>query len=277
MPLNLPATFGYEKRGHVAILTLNRPEAMNALTKEMMLALEAAVADFNRDPELWVAILTGAGERAFCTGLDLKTALPALNEGDDMGYDDPATRPFHKVYKPIITAVNGICVAGGLEFMLGTDIRIAADHASFGLTEVRWAVVPAGGSHVRLPQQIPWAVAMEMLLTGKTLDARRAFEVGLINKVVPAAELMNEALAMAEKICQNGPLAVRTAKEIAVRALNNEPAFVLEKTMSARVFASADAREGPRAFAEKRTPVYPNKVSTDMPDFFPWWDEPTFR
>lgn len=256
MPLNLPATFGYEKRGHIAIMTLNRPEAMNALTKEMMLALEAAVADFSSDPELWVAILTAAGDRAFCTGLDLKTALPALNEGDDMGYDDPATRPFHKVYKPIITAVNGICVAGGLEFMLGTDIRIAADHASFGLTEVRWAVVPAGGSHVRLPQQIPWAVAMEMLLTGKTLDARRAFEVGLINKVVPAAELMNEALAMAEKICQNGPLAVRTAKEIAVRALNNEPAFVLEKTMSARVFASADAREGPRAFAEKRKPVY---------------------
>ena len=114
MPLNLPATFGYEKRGHIAIMTLNRPEAMNALTKEMMLALEAAVADFNSDPELWVAILTAAGDRAFCTGLDLKTALPALNEGDYMGYDDPATRPFHKVYKPIITAVNGICVAGGL-------------------------------------------------------------------------------------------------------------------------------------------------------------------
>ena len=186
MPLSLPATFCYEKRGHIAIMTLNRPEAMNALTKEMMLALEAAVADFSSDPELWVAILTAAGDRAFCTGLDLKTALPALNEGDDMGYDDPATRPFHKVYKPIITAVNGICVAGGLEFMLGTDIRIAVDHASFGLTEVRWAVVPAGGSHVRLPQQIPWAVAMEMLLTGWPISAERARELGLVNRVAPA-------------------------------------------------------------------------------------------
>ena len=176
-----------------------------------------------------------------------------------MGYDDPATRPFHKVYKPVITAVNGICVAGGLEFMLGTDIRIAAEHATFGLTEVRWAVIPAGGSHVRLPRQIPWAVAMEMLMTGKTIDAKRAYDIGLINKVVPAADLMSEALAMAAKICENGPLAVRTAKEIAVRAQNLEPAFVLEKSMSARVFASEDAREGPRAFAEKRKPVYKGK------------------
>jgi enoyl-CoA hydratase len=256
MALNLPETFIYEKRGHIAVMTLNRPQAMNALTKEMMLGLEAAVDDFNRDPELWVAIFTANGERAFCTGLDLKSALPALNEGDNMGYDDPATRPFHKVYKPIITAVNGICVAGGLEFMLGTDIRIAAEHATFGLTEVRWAVVPAGGSHVRLPQQIPWAVAMEMLLTGKTIDASRAYGIGLINRVVPAADLMKEAMTMAEKICENGPFAVQTAKEIAVRALNNEPAFVLEKTMSARVFASEDAREGPKAFAEKRKPNY---------------------
>lgn len=259
MALNLPETFTYEKRGHVAVMTLNRPQAMNALTKDMMLGLEAAVEDFNRDPELWVAIFTATGEKAFCTGLDLKVALPALNEGDDMGYDDPATRPFHKVYKPVITAVNGICVAGGLEFMLGTDIRIAAEHATFGLTEVRWAVIPAGGSHVRLPRQIPWAVAMEMLMTGKTIDAKRAYDIGLINKVVPAADLMSEALAMAAKICENGPLAVRTAKEIAVRAQNLEPAFVLEKTMSARVFASEDAREGPRAFAEKRKPVYKGK------------------
>ena len=177
MALNLPETFTYEKHGHVAVMTLNRPQAMNALTKEMMLGLEAAVEDFNRDPEMWVAIFTANGEKAFCTGLDLKVALPALNEGDDMGYDDPATRPFHKVYKPVISAVNGICVAGGLEFMLGTDIRIAAEHATFGLTEVRWAVIPAGGSHVRLPRQIPWAVAMEMLMTGKTIDAKRAYEI----------------------------------------------------------------------------------------------------
>lgn len=256
MTLNLPASVRYEKRDRIAIVTMDRPEAMNSLTKEMLIGLEAAFDDFEADPKLRVAIFTATGERAFCTGLDLKVALPALNEGDSMGYDDPAKRPFQRNFKPIITAVNGVCVAGGLEFMLGTDIRIAAAHAKFGLAEVRWAVVPAGGSHIRLPQQIPWAIAMELLLTGNTIDAQRAYEVGLINKVVPADKLMDEAMAYAERICENGPLAVRTAKEIALRALNNEPAFVLEKTMAARVFASADAQEGPRAFAAKRKPEY---------------------
>ena len=256
MSLNLPASLRYEKRGRIAIITMNRPEAMNSLTKEMLIGLEAAFEDYNNDPELRCAIFTASGDRAFCTGLDLKVALPALNEGDALGYEDPAKRPFQNVYKPIITAVNGVCVAGGLEFLLGTDIRIAAEHAKFGLAEVRWAVVPAGGSHGRLPQQIPWAIAMEMLLTGNTIDAQRAYDIGLINKVVPAERLLDEALAYAERICENGPLAVRTAKEIAMRALNNEPAFVLEKTMSARVFASEDAREGPRAFAAKSKPEY---------------------
>ncbi len=256
MALNLPASVRYEKRDRIAVVTMNRPEAMNSLTKEMLIGLEAAFDDFEADPALRVAIFTGAGDRAFCTGLDMKEALPALNEGDALGYDDPAKRPFQRNYKPIVTAVNGMCVAGGLEFMLGTDIRIAVEGAKFGLAEVRWAVVPAGGSHIRLPQQIPWAIAMELLLTGNTIDARRAYEVGLINKVVPAERLMDEAMAFAARICENGPLAVRTAKEIALRALNNEPGFVLEKTMAARVFASADAQEGPRAFAAKRKPEY---------------------
>lgn len=256
MALNLPDTVRYEKRDRIAVITMNRPEAMNSLTKEMLIGLEAAFDDFEADPALRVAIFTGAGERAFCTGLDMKEALPALNEGDALGYDDPAKRPFQRNYKPIVTAVNGMCVAGGLEFMLGTDIRVAVEGAKFGLAEVRWAVVPAGGSHIRLPQQIPWAIAMELLLTGNTIDAQRAYEVGLVNKVVPAERLMDEAMAYATRICDNGPLAVRTAKEIALRALNNEPAFVLEKTMSARVFASADAQEGPRAFAAKRKPEY---------------------
>lgn len=256
MALTLPDTVRYEKRDRIAVITMNRPDAMNSLTKEMLIGLEAAFDDFEADPALRVAIFTGAGDRAFCTGLDMKEALPALNEGDALGYDDPAKRPFQRNYKPIITAVNGMCVAGGLEFMLGTDIRVAVEGAKFGLAEVRWAVVPAGGSHIRLPQQIPWAIAMEMLLTGNTIDAQRAYEIGLVNKVVAPERLMDEALAYAERICENGPLAVRTAKEIAVRALNNEPAFVLEKTMAARVFGSADAQEGPRAFAEKRKPEY---------------------
>ncbi len=256
MALELPETFTYEKRGRIAVMTFNRPQALNSMTREMLIGMDAAFDDFNADPGLYVAILTGAGDRAFCTGMDLKEALPAIAAGDSMGYEDPVRRPFQSIFKPIIAAVNGVCVAGGVEFMLGTDLRIAAETAAFGLAEVRWGVIPAGGSHIRLPQQIPWAVAMELLLTGGTIDARRACEVGLVNRVVPAARLMDEALAMAEKICQNGPLAVRTAKEIAVRALNNEPGFVLEKALAARVFQSEDAREGPRAFAEKRKPDY---------------------
>ncbi|QDX81208.1 enoyl-CoA hydratase [Denitratisoma sp. DHT3] len=256
MALTLPPTFTYEKRGRIALMTINRPEAMNSFTKEMLIGMDAAFDDFNADPDLWVAVITGAGQKAFCAGMDLKDALPAIAGGDSMGYEDPAKRPFQNIYKPIIAAVNGVCIAGGLEFLQGMDIRIAAENAIFGLGEVRWGVVPAGGTHIRLPQQIPWAVAMELLLTGNNIDAKRAYDIGLINKIVPADKLLDEALAWAEKICQNGPLAVRTAKEIAVRALNNEPKFVLEKTMSARVFQSEDAKEGPRAFAEKRKPNY---------------------
>lgn len=256
MALNLPATFTYEKRGHIAIMTYNRPQAGNSLTREMLVAQDAAFEDFNADTNLYVAILTGAGSKMYCTGMDLKDAMPAITAGDSMGYEDPMKRPFQYCFKPIIAAVNGMCIAGGLEFLLGTDIRIAAEHATFGLSEVKWAVIPVGGSHIRLPQQVPWAVAMEMLLTGASIDARRACEVGLVNRVVPADRLMDEALKLAEQICENGPLAVRTAKEIAVRALNNEPNFVLEKAIGARVFRSEDVKEGPLAFAEKRKPVY---------------------
>ncbi|MBV2234370.1 MAG: enoyl-CoA hydratase/isomerase family protein [Sterolibacterium sp.] len=256
MALNLPATFTYEKRGRIALMTINRPDAYNSFTREMLVGMDAAFDDFNADPDLWVAVITGAGDKAFCTGMDIKDALPAIAAGDQMGYDDPAKRPFQHIFKPIIAAVNGFCIAGGLEFLQGMDIRIASEHAQFGLGEVKWGVIPAGGSHIRLPQQIPWAVAMELLLTGQNIDAKRAYDIGLINKIVPADKVLEEALAWAERICQLGPLAVRTAKEIAVRALNNEPKFVLEKTMAPRVFNSEDAKEGPRAFAEKRKPNF---------------------
>ena len=253
---SLPSTIAFEKRDHIAVFTLDRPEALNSLTGEMMIGLEAGFAEFQADSELWVAILTGRGERAFCAGADLKDALPRITGGDELGYEDHTKRPFSDVFKPIIAAVNGACIAGGVEYLLGTDLRLAAEHATFALAEVRWGVVPAGGSHVRLPQQIPWAVAMEMLLAAYTLSAQRAHQVGLVNQVVSSAELMPAAFALAEKICRNGPLAVRTAKEIAVRALNQSSAFVLEKALAARVLASEDAREGPRAFAEKRPPRF---------------------
>lgn len=252
----MPATFTYEKRGKIAIMTINRPEAHNAFTAEMLRAMDAAFADFNADDSLWVAILTGAGDRSFSSGMDLKEAIPLLQSGDEMGYEDHTKRPFCDVFKPIIAAVNGFCIAGGMEFLQGTDIRIAAEHATFGLGEVRWGIIPTGGSHVRLPRQIPWAVAMELLLVGRPIDAQRAYQIGLVNRVVPAGELMEAALEVAEAICKNGPLAVRTAKEIAVRSLALEAPFVLEKALGARVMGSEDAKEGPRAFAEKRKPDY---------------------
>ena len=256
MALNLPETFNYEKRGRIAIMTVNRPRAMNAFTGEMLAAMDASFADFQQDDELWVAILTGAGDKAFCAGMDLAEAIPRLNSGEQLGYEDHTKRPFSDVFKPIIAAINGFCIAGGMEFMQGTDIRIAAEHATFGLGEVRFGLVPTGGTHVRLPRQIPWAVAMELLLTGENIDARRACEVGLINRVVPREKLMEEALRIAEKICENSPLAVRTAKEIVVRQASLEQGFVLEKAIGARVFGSYDATEGPKAFMEKRKPEF---------------------
>jgi enoyl-CoA hydratase len=237
-------------------VTLNRPEALNALTPEMLIALEEVWADFSKDRSLWCAILTGSGDRAFCAGADLKESIPRLTAGDSLGFDDPTKRQLSDVFKPIVAAVNGFCIAGGLEMLLGTDIRIAAEHATFGLGEVRWGVIPAGGSHIRLPRQVPWAVAMELLLTGKAIDAKRAFDVGLINYVVPGDQLRQVAIEVAEAICANGPLAVRTAKEIAVRSLNQEQGFVLERVLSRRVMESEDAQEGPKAFAEKREPRF---------------------
>ena len=257
--LDLPDGIKYEKQGHIATVTFDRPEAMNSLTVDMLAGMDAAFDDFNDDDDLWVAILTGTGDKAFSAGMDLKEAIPLLTSGDQLGYEDPTKRPFSDVFKPIIAAINGYCIAGGLEFIQGTDIRIAAEHATFGFGEVAWGIIPTGGSHVRLPQQIPWAVAMELLLTGKTIDARRAYQIGLVNEVVPLDELMSTAIEWAETICKNGPLAVRTAKEIAVRSLGLEDGFVLEKALGERVMSSEDAKEGPRAFAEKRPPKFTGK------------------
>ncbi|MBX7159058.1 MAG: enoyl-CoA hydratase/isomerase family protein [Acidimicrobiia bacterium] len=254
--LELPDTIRYEVSDRVAVVTVDRPDALNSLTKDMLTALDAVFADFNADDDIWVAVLTAAGERAFCTGMDLKEAIPLLTSGDELGYEDHTKRQFSDVFKPIIGAVNGHCIAGGMEMLVGTDIRIAAEHATFGLGEVRWGLVPAGGSHIRVPRQIPWAVAMELLLTGDPIDAQRAYEIGLVNRVVPSEDLMPTALDMAARICRNGPLAVRTSKQIAVRALGLEQGFVLEKALAAKVFASEDAKEGPEAFKEKRPPEF---------------------
>lgn len=248
---------GYVVDDGVALLTLDRPEAHNALTVQMVRRFAEASAAAQADGTVRVLVVTGAGDKAFCAGGDLGELIPRLTAGElDILTPDPTKRFLSDVDKPVIAAVNGTCVAGGLELLLGTDIRVTASSAVFGLPEVRWGLVPGGGTHVRLPQQVPWAFAMQLLLTGDHVPAERAYEVGLVNEVLPQGEVLDRALDIARGITRNGPLAVRAAKEIAVGALQNEPRFTLEYAINHRVVTSDDAREGPRAFMEKRKPKF---------------------
>jgi enoyl-CoA hydratase len=248
---------GYETDGQIALVTLNRPAAHNALTPAMLVELDHAFAEFTADPSLRVAILTGAGDRSFCAGGDLRETIPRLLDGDtSIVSRDPRTRFLSRCHKPVIAAVNGNCIAGGTELMLGTDLRVASEHAVFGLAEVTWGVLPAGGSTVRLPRQIPYAVAMEIMLTGEPLTASRAYEIGLVNRVVPHPELLDEAFRLATRVASNGPVAVTAVKEIVMRNADLEPDFEVEFRVSAPVFASDDAREGVRAFTERRAPRF---------------------
>lgn len=251
----------YEARGAVAYLTLNRPARMNALTPAMRRGLNLVADEFDRRADLRVLIVTGAGDAAFCAGADLQATIPSLSDAaaTPQGiFEDPTRRMFSRVKKPIIAAVNGVCVAGGTELMLGTDLRIAAPHATFGLPEPRWGLIAAGGSHVRLPRQIPYCFAMEILLTGRRLSAEEALQFSLINRVVPGEKLLAECEAYAERICRNGPLAVRAAKEAVLAAANAswEEGFFVESLIASKVFGSEDAREGAKAFAEKREPEF---------------------
>ncbi len=240
-----------ERDGPIATLTINRAEARNAVDLAMEEAIEETLLWLDGDDDTWVTILTGAGDVAFCAGWDLKS--PVVDWEPRYG---PNERYFSRVTKPIVAAINGYCTAGGLEFVLGTDIRVAAEHATFGLGEVRWGLVPSGGGQVRLPRQIPWAVAMEILITGKRIDAKRAYDVGLVNEVVPSGQERAAARTWAERICENGPLAVRTVKEVAVQSQQLAAGFHLEYVLSERATKSEDVQEGIRAFAEKRRPVY---------------------
>lgn len=251
----------YEVKGAIAYLTLNRPERMNALTPAMRVGLDLVADDFEQRPEVRALIVTGAGDKAFCAGADLRATIPRLSDAAATPsgiFQDPTRRIFSRVKKPIIAAINGVCVAGGTEMMLGTDLRVAATHATFGLPEPRWGLIAAGGSHVRLPRQIPYCFAMEILLTGRRLSAEEALQFSLINRIVAQDRLMAECEALAEKICRNGPLAVRAAKEAALAAANTswEEGFFIESLIASKVFGSEDAREGAKAFAEKREPHF---------------------
>ncbi|HJP09099.1 MAG TPA: enoyl-CoA hydratase-related protein, partial [Arenicellales bacterium] len=190
----------FEREGRLAWVTIDRPEAMNALDMAHNEELNRVWAEFRDDQDLWVAILTGAGNKAFSAGADLKTLIPAQGEGvmEDWNFGG-ITRGF-KTFKPIIAAVNGVALAGGLEMVLACDLRVAADHARLGLAEVKWAIIPGAGGTQRLPRAIPLARAMEMILTGDPITADEAYQLGLVNRVVSADSLMAEARSLAETL-----------------------------------------------------------------------------
>ncbi|MDP6451925.1 MAG: enoyl-CoA hydratase-related protein [SAR202 cluster bacterium] len=246
----------YEKKGNTAYITINRPEVMNAMDPETYSELSQAWIDVRDDPDVWCAIITGAGDRAFSAGADLKKTIP--REAEKWHFwqtqEEQILNRGLEVWKPVIAAVNGYCLAGGMTLLLGTDIRVAAEHASFGLSEVKRGILPGNGGTQRTIQQLPYPIAMWLLMSGDRISAAEAAQYGLINKVVPLADLMEEAERMASVICQNGPLAVRAIKELAVRGqyLPIEYGLRMEQAIQQVLRTTDDATEGPRAFAEKR-------------------------
>lgn len=247
-------TIDYQKDGAIATIRLNRPEKMNALTLAMYDELGRAFAEANRDDEINVVVLTGAGERAFSVGADLTESIPALAEGRfDISHWDPAHLKVEGFYKPVIAAIRGLCIGGGFEIMLATDIRIAARDAQFQLPEPQHGFVPAGGTLVRLVRQIGYAHAMELMLTGERFSAPDLLARGVVNRVVEAADVEPVAFELADRIARLSPGAVQTIKEAALtlQHLPLNDAFAREAVLGQRTFESEDARRGLAAFANR--------------------------
>lgn len=257
----------FDVQDHVALITLNRPAARNALNPELAARLADAWQRVRDDDDIRVAILTGTGT-VFCAGADLGQLIPLYsgarkpeNEWDERVVADryltrrALLRDFDPG-KPVIAAINGHAIAGGMEIVQGTDMRVSVPEAKFGVQEVKWAIFPAGGSTVRLPAQLPYAKAMELLLTGDLITADEALQLGFLNYV--DADPVGKARAIAARIAANGPLAVKAIRA-SVKACLGKPeqeALAIEVEISAPVFQTEDAKEGPKAFMEKRTPVY---------------------
>jgi enoyl-CoA hydratase len=254
-----------ERKGHVLVVTLNRPEAKNALSSGMLAGMYRSWRMLDEDPELRVGILTGCGD-VFCAGADLKAMgsgeqdeefQKLMAEVPDLHWQ--ALLRHNRPMKPIIAAVEGFAVAGGTEILQGTDIRVAAEDAVFGVTEARRGLFPLGGSSVRLRRQIPYTLAAEILITGRHITAQEARDFGLVGRLVPSGQTLAEAKKIALEICDNGPLSIRALMRM-LREIDESyseaDALVKEIEIGGPVFASKDAREGPRAFREKRKPVY---------------------
>jgi len=245
----------------VEILTINRPEARNAINGAVSRAMSAVMDELAADQDCWVVVITGSGDKAFSAGMDLKAF--SSGEGGDIigasgGFGGLTQREFPK---PIIAAVNGSALAGGFEIMLSCDLVVAAEHATFGIPEAKRGLIAGAGGLIRMPKRLPMAIALELAMTGDPIDAERAYALGLVNKVVPAGELMAEAVALAERIAANAPLAVRYSKSVMKRAaeLPESDGWAINTEAVGVVFTSADAMEGPTAFAEKRPPKWQGK------------------
>jgi enoyl-CoA hydratase len=260
----------YVKKDRIAYITLDRPEARNALDPDTLQALGNTWLDFRDDPSVLVAIITGVGN-SFCAGADLGKLIPLITgspeglsgliRGKTAEIFQSAMLRDVDIWKPIVAAVNGYCIAGGLEMLLGMDIRIASEDAFFAIQEPRWGLFPAGGSTVRLPRQVPFCKAMELLLTGEKIDAKEALRMGLVNYVVPREELMPMAERIARRLADNGPLAVSAIKRSAIECLSMpmREAYTHEIELATPVFKSEDAIEGPMAFMQKRKPEFRGK------------------
>jgi enoyl-CoA hydratase len=247
-----------ERRGHVELLTINRPEARNAVNRATALALSDALDDCETNDDVWVVVLTGAEDKAFSAGMDLKAFATGEFPITEKGFGGITKRDFAK---PLIAAVNGSALAGGFEMMISCDMVVAAEHAMFGIPEAKRGLVAGAGGLIRLPKRVPIAIAYEMALTGDPISAQRAYELGLVNEVVPGDRVLDTAIALAEKIAANAPLAVRTSKDVMRRAseLTEDESWVINDEAFAKIGQSADALEGAIAFAEKRAPKWQAK------------------
>ena len=252
----------YTREGKIAVFTLDRPTAMNAMNVEGLQELSKAMIAFRDDPEAWVGIVTATGEKAFCVGADIKDALPFMKDHRNDPWNFP---PEHwrglELWKPLIAAINGLALGGGLEIALACDLRIAAENARFGAPEVTLGLIPGWGATQRLPRLIPGCKAAELMLLGKPIDAQEAYRIGLVNKVVPQAELQATARQWAEAICSVGPLAVRAAKEAMIKSYNLplEEGLGLESALFSYLTGTEDYKEASAAFSEKRKPVFKAK------------------
>ncbi len=237
----------------MVVITIDRQEAMNAMNREQHQALVEALERFDRDDERWVGVLTGAGQKAFCAGADLVGGTPSLGPGGPLGFD-----ALHAVAKPIIAAVNGYCMGGGLAMALACDVRIASENATFSPAGTRRGTLPGGGQTFLLPLVVGMGRAVELLMWAERIDAQEAWRIGLVNRVVPLPELIPQAIAWAESLCERAPLAVRGVKKSVRGALGKdlEAAMEQEATLSYATRQSEDFQEGRRAFAEKRTPQF---------------------